>query len=238
MKHTVKLFGLEIYTNGKEQLLEDIKERNGKTHIISGSGWVLKFPLNDENRYRLFSGKENIIIPDALSVYFPIKRKMKDAKKIIGIEFMDFLLNYYQDTDKSVYFLGAKESVIEIFINVVKKSYPKLKIAGYRDGYFDINSCNDVIRKIKDSQASILFVGLGAPVQEDFIFRYMYELPCELFMGVGGSFDVLSGSIKRSPQWMNYLHLEWLYRMVQDPSKIDRTWDYVFCLIKGLFDNT
>jgi N-acetylglucosaminyldiphosphoundecaprenol N-acetyl-beta-D-mannosaminyltransferase len=232
--NTTTLFGLKVYTAGKEQLLEDIKKRERKTHIISGSGWVLKYPLEDKNRYTLFAMEENIIIPDALSVYLPIKKKVRNANKIIGIEFMQFLLEKYQDSHKSFYFLGAKEMVINQLISIIKDSYPHLKIAGYHHGYFDINNCQNIIDTIKASQADILFVALGAPAQEDFIFKYMYELPCSFFMGVGGSFDVISGNIKRSPQWVNNLHLEWLYRMIQDPSKIKRAWDYIACIIKGL----
>ena len=235
---TTKLFGLDIYINGKEQLFEDIQHRNGKTHIISGGGWVLIHSLNDKNKYALFSRKENIIIPDALSVYFPIKRKAKSAKKIMGVEFMQFLLEKYQNSDKSFYFLGAKEIVINKLILTIKESYPRLKIAGYHHGYFDINNCEDIINNIKLSQADALFVALGAPAQEDFIFKYMYELPCNLFMGVGGSFDVLSGSLKRSPQWINKLNLEWAYRMIQDPSKIYKAWAPISCMLKGFFDKT
>lgn len=90
------LHGLNIYTEGKEQLLKDIKQRKGKIHIISGNAEVLKYPLSDRRKYRLFLAEENIIIPDGISVYLPIKRRVETAKKIAGIEFMQMLLEDFQ----------------------------------------------------------------------------------------------------------------------------------------------
>jgi N-acetylglucosaminyldiphosphoundecaprenol N-acetyl-beta-D-mannosaminyltransferase len=231
---TRKLFGLDIYILSACQLLNDINARTGKIHIISGNAEVLKYPLQDKNIYRNFIGSENIIIPDGISVYYPMKLKNKKCKKIPGIEFMQLLLTGYQKTGKSVYFLGARQEVISKIINKFGMEYPHLNIAGYHHGYFDRNNCDDIISDIKQSKAFALFVALGTPAQENFIFKYMNELPCSVYMGVGGSFDVLSGTIKRSPQWLSNLGLEWLYRMILDPSKISRLWNNVLFTIKAL----
>jgi N-acetylglucosaminyldiphosphoundecaprenol N-acetyl-beta-D-mannosaminyltransferase len=231
---TQKLFGLNIYTQDAEQLLDDLKNRTGKTHIISGNAEVLRCPLQDKNIYNLFSAEENIIIPDGISVYYPIKLKNKKCGKITGIEFMQSLLEEYQHTEKSVYFLGAKQEVIIKMINQLGIKYPGLKIAGFHNGYFDKSNCTDIIADIKQSRAFAFFVALGAPAQENFIFKYMNELPCSVYMGVGGSFDVLSGAIKRSPQWMCNIGLEWLYRIISDPLKIGRLWNNISFTIKAL----
>jgi N-acetylglucosaminyldiphosphoundecaprenol N-acetyl-beta-D-mannosaminyltransferase len=231
------LHGLNIYTEGKEQLLKDIKQRKGKIHIISGNAEVLKYPLSDRRKYRLFLAEENIIIPDGISVYLPIKRRVETAKKIAGIEFMQMLLEDFQNSGKPVYFLGAKQQVIVDMIEKFKVIYPRLTIAGYHNGYFDKNDCGDIIENIKASKPFALFVALGTPAQEDFIFQYAKDLPCTIYMGVGGSFDVLSGNIKRSPKWLCDIGLEWLYRLISDPSKLNRMQTNISFTIKALLKN-
>ncbi|MDR0539089.1 MAG: WecB/TagA/CpsF family glycosyltransferase [Spirochaetaceae bacterium] len=229
----IQLFGFDIYCNGAEKCIAEIKSRAGKIHIISGNAEVLKYPLADKGVYALFKQIENIIIPDGISVYYPAKRKNKACKKIPGIELMQLLLEEYSNSGKSVYFLGAKKSVIENMIPKIRAQFPRLMIAGHHHGYFDKNNCHDIIDNIKESKAHALFAALGTPAQERFIFEYMNQLPCSLFMGVGGSFDVLSGAIKRSPKWMRLAGLEWLYRLLRNPSKISRIQNNIAFIIKA-----
>jgi N-acetylglucosaminyldiphosphoundecaprenol N-acetyl-beta-D-mannosaminyltransferase len=87
------------------------------------------------------------------------------------------------------------------------------------------NNCATVIESIRQSHPFALFVALGTPAQEEFIFEYLKSLPCKTFIGVGGSFDVLSNTIKRSPKWMRAIGIEWLYRLIKDTSKITRLWN-------------
>jgi N-acetylglucosaminyldiphosphoundecaprenol N-acetyl-beta-D-mannosaminyltransferase len=228
------LFNFDIYTKGAAHLWKDIKEMDGKVHVISGNAEVLKLPLQNTSFLELFQDKRCIIIPDGISVYFPVKKKDRTCKKLPGIEFMQYLLTELQNTDKPVYFLGAKQYVVSKMIERFTALYPELKIAGYHNGYFDQENCSEIISDIKESKAFALFVALGTPAQENFIFKYMNELPCSVYMGVGGSFDVLSGTIKRSPQWMCNLGLEWLYRLIADPSKIGRMRNNISFAIKAL----
>ena len=219
-----RLFGLKIYIDGITQLVFDIKKTENKIHIISGNAEVLKYPLKDKNTYQLFNDERSVIIPDGVSVYYPVKAKCKKCHKMPGIELMEKLLEEFQNTGKSAYFIGAKESVVGKMIENFSVRYPALKIAGHHHGYFDKNNCEDVIADIKKSGAYALFVAFGTPAQENFIFKHMNELPCSVFMGVGGSFDVFSGTVKRAPQLMADLGIEWLYRLLADPSKLGRFW--------------
>lgn len=229
------LFGLKIYVKGREELLKEIENVNKKLHIISGNAEVLKYPLKDNSLFNQYNDDANIIIPDGISVYLPIKkRKTKDIKRITGIDLMQDMLKCYEQSGKSVYFLGAKKDVLDKMIVNIKEDYPNLNISGSHHGYIDINDCSGVLNNIKDSNPYALFVAMGTPVQENFIFKYIKELPCSIYMGVGGSFDVLSGEITRCPKWISQVGLEWLYRMVKDPSKIKRLWNSMYFTIKGL----
>jgi N-acetylglucosaminyldiphosphoundecaprenol N-acetyl-beta-D-mannosaminyltransferase len=178
------IFAFPIYTCGVQRLISDINYMVGKIHIISGNAEVLKAPLNDEHIYELFSGKENIIIPDGISVYYPLKKKDRNCRRIPGIELMQKLLVEFEKSNKSVYFLGAKESVINQLIANIRIIYPHLRIAGYYHGYFDKDNCTYILDDIKQSQAFALFVALGTPSQENFIFKYMEELPCTILWGL------------------------------------------------------
>jgi N-acetylglucosaminyldiphosphoundecaprenol N-acetyl-beta-D-mannosaminyltransferase len=225
------LFGLKIYTENIDQLITDINNAADKIHIISGNAEVLKYPLNNRTIFQQFYAETNIIIPDGISVYYPIKLKNKNCHKIPGIELMEKLLIEFQNTGKSVYFLGAKEKIVKKMISIFLTRYPALKITGYHNGYFDKSDCQNIILEIKSLQPYALFVALGTPAQENFIFRYMNELSCTLFMGVGGSFDVFSETIKRAPKWMRNLGIEWVYRIIHDPSKLVRIWNNIIFTI-------
>ena len=233
----VILYGLNIYAGDVSQLITDIKNNKEKIHIISGSANVLQYPLKDKCTYQLFNEDRNIIIPDSISVYYPIRIKYKRGYLIPGIDLMEKLLFEFQTEEKSVYFLGAKEEIIDKMIHKFKIIYPKLQIVGYHHGYFDKNNCENIITEIKKSQAYALFVAFGAPTQENFILKYMDDLPCSFFMGVGGSFDVFSETVKRSPKWMRRLGLEWLYRFITSPKYLLRIWIIIkftiIAIIKG-----
>jgi N-acetylglucosaminyldiphosphoundecaprenol N-acetyl-beta-D-mannosaminyltransferase len=231
---TTSLFGFDIYVNGGEHLLDYIKRKNEKIHIISGNAEVLKWPLCNKHIFEMFMKKENIIIPDGISVYYALKKKNRHCERLPGIDFMQLLLAEFEETNKSVYFLGAKPEVVDKMVREFIISYPKLKIAGYHHGYFDKNNCSIIIETIKKTNAFALFVALGTPIQEQFIFKYIEELPCKVFMGVGGSFDVLSNTIKRSPRWMRVMGIEWLYRLAKDPLKIGRLWNNTIFTLKAL----
>lgn len=230
-----KLFGIRVYLDGINKIIPLIEERKDKVHIISGNAEVFKYPLSDKETFKKFEDERNIIIPDGVSVYLPIKKRKKQAiERLTGIDLMQELLNHYSSTGENVYFLGAKEDVLLKMISNVKESYPDLGIAGYHHGYIDINNCSDVIDDIKKTSPKAIFVAMGTPVQEEFIFKYIDELPCMLYMGVGGSFDVMSGCISRCPAWISKIGMEWLYRMIKDPSKIKRLWNNLYFTVKGL----
>jgi N-acetylglucosaminyldiphosphoundecaprenol N-acetyl-beta-D-mannosaminyltransferase len=231
--NSTELFGLKIYTAGKKNVLRFIDSREGKIHIISGNAEILKWPLMDNQAFKMFAQKENIIIPDGISICYPLKKKSINCKKIPGIELMQLLLADCERSSRPVYFLGAKQEVVDKMIDKFIVIYPKLKIAGYHHGYFDKDNCKSVVDDIKQSRAFALFVAFGTPAQERFIFKYMKVLPCKLFMGVGGSFEVLSGSIKRSPPWMCAMGIEWLYRLIDNPAKISRLWNNIIFTLKA-----
>ena len=217
-----KILKYEIYNKSKSQLLDYIKGSK-KINIISGNPEVLYTGLYNEQLFENFTDKNSIIIPDGVGTVLASKIvRAPVTEKIAGIEVMDEILQYCAEEGKSIYLLGAKEEILRECIIKMKDKYNGIIIAGSHNGYFEINSCADIIKEIKEESPYVIFVAMGAPRQEIFISTYMDELPCQVFMGVGGSFDVLAGRVKRAPKWMINTGLEWLYRVAKEPWRIRR----------------
>lgn len=217
-----KILKYEIFNQSKSQLLDYIKGSK-KINIISGNPEVLYNGLYNEQLLENFTNENSIIIPDGVGTVLASKIVRNPVKeKIAGIEIMDEILKYCTREGKSIYLLGAKEEILRECIVKLKNKYVGIIIAGNHNGYFEINNCTDIIKEIKEKSPYVIFVAMGAPRQEIFISTYMDELPCQVFMGVGGSFDVLAGRVKRAPKWMIDTGLEWLYRVSKEPWRIKR----------------
>ena len=142
-------------------------------------------------------------------------------ERVAGIDVMTQLLETASDLEQSIFLFGAQPDVVSQASKNISEQYPSLKIAGYIDGYTK-KSDDDIVRVINDSGAEILFVALGSPRQEKWLFNQYEKLNCLIFQNVGGSFDVLSGTVKRAPEWIIQLNLEWLYRSLSNPKRFHR----------------
>lgn len=164
----------------------------------------------------------DLVIPDGSSLLWAAKVLKKPIKtRVTGIDLMQLLLEEAEKCGWSVYFLGAKHEVIKEAVSLTRKRHPSLKIVGYHHGYFDDD--NLILKDIKNLEPDILFAGMGAPKQEVWLTKNRDRLNCRVAIGVGGSFDVLSGNVKRAPMWMQNRGLEWLYRYLKEPSRIKRS---------------
>ncbi|WP_115642444.1 WecB/TagA/CpsF family glycosyltransferase [Clostridium putrefaciens] len=222
----IEILGYPIYSGYKKEILngiEQIVSSEGCVHIVSGNPEVLYQGLFEKSLYENFTSKRSIIIPDGVGVIFSAKVKgLKVKEKIAGIEVMQDIISYCNKKDKSIYLLGSKESVVKRCKTNIESTYKNIKVVGYKDGYFDLDNCDDIIEDINKCNPDVLFVAMGCPRQERFIIRYMDKLPCKVFMGVGGSFDILAGELKRAPKWMITFGIEWLYRILKEPFRIKR----------------
>lgn len=136
---------------------------------------------------------------------------------------MDKILKYCNSTKKSIYLFGGKPDVAKEACENIEIEYPNIKIAGFSDGYYkDKDEELKIIDKINEVKPDILFVALGAPKQEKWIYEYRKILNTKVAMGVGGSVDVWAGKVKRAPEVFSKLGLEWLYRLIKEPSRIGR----------------
>ena len=119
-----------------------------------------------------------------------------------------------------VYFLGARREVVMALIERSRVQYPGIEIAGFHDGYFGPDDHLGLVEEIRASGAHILFVGMPTPFKETWCERHRRRLNVPVIIGVGGSFDVLAGFIRRAPRWMQSLGMEWFWRLLMEPRKL------------------
>ncbi|KUJ81449.1 glycosyltransferase [Microbulbifer flavimaris] len=141
------------------------------------------------------------------------------AERVAGVDLFQQLLAMSARRKFPVFFLGAKPEVVEQAASVCRQQHPDLQIAGYHHGYFWDDE-EAVVEKIRQSGARLLFVAITSPLKENFINRWRHRLGVDFVMGVGGTFDVVAGKVKRAPEWMQRAGLEWLYRVIQEPRRM------------------
>ena len=218
----IDILGYKVFKKSLEEAVDYINSFD-KIHIISGNPEVLYTGLNNQLLFDNFTSKDSLIIPDGVGVQIASKiLKTPVKEKIAGIDLMKEIINKASLKNRGIYLLGTTyENLKSCVANLILK-YPNINIVGYRNGFFDINNPIEIINEIKETKPYAIFVAMGCPRQEEFIVRYMNELPCKIFMGVGGSFDVIAEKVNRAPKWMIKLGLEWLYRVVKEPWRIKR----------------
>ena len=163
----------------------------------------------------------DVIVADGQSVVWAsrvLRRPLPE--RVTGIDLFERLLAIAERDHLSVYLLGATPEVLKVLRDHLRVAYPKLKIAGSRDGYFAEDQGCEVAADIRRSGSDMLFVGMGSPTKEIFLGEWGSSLGVPILHGVGGSFDVLAGVTKRAPQVLQRLGLEWAYRLAQEPRRL------------------
>ena len=141
-------------------------------------------------------------------------------ERVAGIDVMTNLFDLCQSHGYRPYFLGAEQHVLDAVGRRLDIEYPRLVVAGMRNGYFDARDEGEVVKTINDSGADCLFVGMPTPRKERFLKRYRAVLVPSFVMGVGGSFDVYGGKVARAPGFVQKAGFEWLFRVVQEPRRL------------------
>lgn len=140
-------------------------------------------------------------------------------ERVAGVDLFHQLLAMSASEHFPVFLLGATSEIVEKTAQVVKAANPNLQIAGYHHGYFWDDE-QAVVEQIKASGARLLFVAITSPKKENFINKWRDQLGVDFVMGVGGTFDVVAGKVKRAPIWMQNAGLEWFYRVLQEPGRM------------------
>lgn len=222
---TVTIMGIPFLNTTKheflhEYLLPRIAEQNN-TFVVTANPEIV-MNAREDTVYQDVIQTADYVIPDGTGILMAAKYKKEPLQeRIPGYELVLGLLEQAEENDFSCYFLGAADEVNTKAVEEVKKRYPNIKIAGRHHGFFDLDDPG-VAEKVQQAKPDLVFVALGLPKQEKWIAKYRHQFSKGLFIGVGGSFDMLAGETKRAPKFMIALNLEWLHRLIKQPTRFKR----------------
>ncbi|MEG2685297.1 MAG: WecB/TagA/CpsF family glycosyltransferase [Erysipelotrichaceae bacterium] len=213
-KSETELFN-ELTSRMKEDKLTMIITANPESFMKSQSDEVISDAMLDEC---------TIVTPDGEGIVKAAKMLSYELwGKIAGVDTVAYLLKELNEQHKSLYIYGSAQSVLDNFENVLKRDYPNIKIAGLKNGYD--NDSEVVFKDMVEQSSDVVLVALGVPRQEKLIYEHLNDFNKGIFVGVGGSIDVLSGTKKRAPKLFIKLKLEWVYRLAKEPKRIKRFYD-------------
>lgn len=217
----------KLYKGTADSFYETMKEnlkKEKKMFIVTANPETFMFSENDSEIDKLLKDSDTTIVPDGIGIVKATRMLGYDIKeRIPGIDIANKLLEYGNELKKSIYLFGAKQEVIDSMEEVIKGKYPNLSLVGATNGYE--KDKDKVFEKIAKEKPDIVLVALGVPAQEKLIYKHLGSFDKGIFVGVGGSFDVISGHKKRAPKIFIKLNLEWLYRIVSEPKRLKRFYD-------------
>jgi N-acetylglucosaminyldiphosphoundecaprenol N-acetyl-beta-D-mannosaminyltransferase len=167
--------------------------------------------------------RAGLLIPDGIGVVVAARgQQARPVERVAGSDLMPLLCGLAAGRGYKIFLFGASAEANDAAVRALRERFPGLAIAGAQHGFVRDEDMPDVIRGINESGAEILFVALGTPMQEMWIDRWQPELRVKVVQGVGGTFDVLAGRVRRAPTAWRKVHLEWLYRLMCEPRRIRR----------------
>lgn len=220
----MKRFFQKLYTGSQAEfydLLQKDLQYKRKRFIVTANPEAFMIGVRDSRYAQLLLDEQTTIVADGIGLVKGAQMlSIPINERIPGIEIAETLMKFGHQFHSSIYLFGAKPEVITAMKQLIKDEYPNLRLCGSSDGYIDDKE--QVFQEMIKLQPDIVLVALGMPLQEQLIYQHLDRLKHGIFVGVGGSFDVLSGMKKRAPQLFIKCNLEWLYRLLSEPSRIKR----------------
>lgn len=202
----------------------DYLRRGRRPHTIFASNPEKNFSVpTDPDLYRVFS-EADLLLPDGIGMVWAARVLYdKRLERVPGSEFIFDLCRLAVREDCGVFFYGAEEEVNRRSVEILAERYTGLKVVGRANGFVKDAEMPGLIQKINDSRAKILFVALGSPKQEKWYAHNQSALThVRIVQGIGGTLDTIAGKVKRAPEFWCRHHMEWLYRLIDDPRRISR----------------
>jgi N-acetylglucosaminyldiphosphoundecaprenol N-acetyl-beta-D-mannosaminyltransferase len=219
------ILGCEVDNLDMEETLQRIEEyiHDGSPHqhVVINADKVVKAHRDPE--LRRIINECALINADGMPVVWASRLLGKPLKeRVAGVDLFDALMRRAAEKGWRVYLLGAREEVVSGVKRLYEKRLPGLVFAGYRNGYWKPEEEPAIAAAIGESRPDLLFVAISSPKKEQFLGRYQAEMKVPFAMGVGGTFDVAVGKVKRAPVWMQKSGFEWFYRFLQEPRRMFR----------------
>ncbi|MBV9852302.1 MAG: WecB/TagA/CpsF family glycosyltransferase [Armatimonadetes bacterium] len=223
---TVSILGLPIRRVSTEQALafvtDAIARRDRPRHIVTADASMAVIARRDPE-LRAIIAAADLVTPDGFGILWASRLlRTPITHKVSGVDLVGHVCRLSTECGWRVFFLGAAPGVAEEAAARLRAWYPGAQIVGTQDGYFTPDQEPDVLARIRAAAPDVLLVAFGIPKQEKWIARHRAELNIPISVGVGGSFDVYSGRVKRAPVWMQEHGWEWLHRLASNPKKIGK----------------
>jgi len=243
---SIKIFGVKINNITFEEAKDEVKGylKGDKLNVIYTPNPEIVMGAKDDSKLRELINRGDLVIADGIGLIYASRIKKKPIKeRVRGYDLSIELLNIANENNYSLYLLGAKDGVAKAASERIQNLYPKIKIAGYHHGFFKGSHIghenheeeSEIIKDINSANPDIIFVGLGFPRAELWIDSNKDKLNGKLIIANGGVIDILSGNLKMTPEIIRKLGLEWLHRLIREPSRIKRQLVIPKFMIKVIF---
>ncbi|MFE5320341.1 WecB/TagA/CpsF family glycosyltransferase [Paenibacillus sp. NPDC056579] len=226
MQQSIDVMGVSFSTLNLTETLEhltaqaDRKEGEGELfHLITANPEIVMTSRQDAQLKQIMDAA-GLVTPDGIGIVMAAKWKGTPLReRVTGFDILTGMLEIGSRKGYSFYFLGADEETSRKSVETIMARYPGVRIAGRQNGFFDKKDEDRIVREIGSAKPDFLIVAMGAPYSEKWINKYRTVLNAKITFGVGGSLDVIAGKVKRAPVVWQKLHVEWLYRLLSNPSR-------------------
>ncbi len=221
----INILGTEVDNVTHEEAVQKIMDmlyESGNHAVFTPNSEILLLAYKDPEFCDILNSAD-LLTADGIGVVYASKILNNPLpERVAGFDMASNLVDIIAETGHRLYLFGGKPGVAEQAEKNLKEKYPLINIVGTHNGYFAPEEVDSIIDDINKSRADLVFVCLGAPTQEKWIFNNKHKLNCHVMMGIGGSLDVFAGVAERAPEIWCDLGLEWLYRLIKEPRRIGR----------------
>ncbi len=224
MVSTVVVLGVPFSSASESEVLADCMNymQDETPHFVITAGPEFVMKVGEDEKLRRILHQADLITPDGIGIVIASRWYGQPlTERVTGVDLAQKLILHAEEQGMRVFVLGASEDSLQRALATIRELHPTIHIAG-RNGYFKHAEVSDVIAAIRKEAPHLLLVGLGQPAQEKFIADHLQEMGIPLSIGVGGAIDVLGGTVKRAPVVFQKAKLEWLYRLLREPSRVRR----------------
>ncbi|MCJ7856761.1 WecB/TagA/CpsF family glycosyltransferase [Lachnospiraceae bacterium NSJ-143] len=225
MKETVEIMNVPFDTTGMSGAVNKIMgffEDGGEHIVCTPNPEIVMEAQKDKVLFGILKAAD-LVVPDGVGIVWASKFSKNVLKeRVSGYDLCLKLFEKMKESNKTVYLFGGAPGVAAEAAKRISLKYKGINVVGYRNGYFSAKDERKIIADIKDVSPDLLLVGLGSPKQEKWIYDNLRFTGAKTAIGVGGSFDVMAGNVKRAPAFYRKFGIEWLYRLIKQPSRFKR----------------
>ena len=225
MGQRLEILGIGIDRIDSNEALRQIGQfiASGTPHQIVTANAEIIYQASKNEKMKNVINAAQMVTADGSGVVWASRQLGQPlAQRVTGIDLVNSICEQSAKDKWKIYILGSAPGVADTAANNIRARFPGCNIVGTHHGYFNEQEEAQIIAELEQLQPDVLFVALGAPKQEYWIADHIQRLNIPVAMGIGGSMDVLSGNVKRAPKWMQKMSLEWLYRLLIQPTRFKR----------------